>query len=96
MKVLYTEANGFGAVFTRVLDFPKLSRDSLEFIRTHGPNLSLWYNFVHPGLANSDNQRAILYNPRPGTAEAVGCWSLLEDARRCLPLQNLAGIGSDR
>ena len=79
MKVLCTEANGFGAVFTRELDFPRFSQSQLLEVIEESESMKLWHSFILERGAHRD-QRGIDYNPFPGSALAIGCWSLLEDA----------------
>jgi len=72
--VLYTEANGFGAVFTRKMT---ACGTDLPLYINHRPEIcEAQLCFMEP----SRYSRSITYHPRPGSAEAIGCWSFLEDA----------------
>ena len=68
--VLFTESNGFGAVFVR------------EVESAFGDTCTEICGEVQAQIqVDLYGGRYINYSPRPGTADAVGHWSRVEDAK---------------
>ena len=90
--VLYTEQAGSGHVIVReIMLCPKCARNCqrklhlawMRFRRTRQFGTVFCYGGFNRG-------RDVQYSPRPGTFEAIGCWSRLGDAETRFP-SNLPG-----
>jgi len=75
--ILYTEANGFGATFIRVIYLSNYSTAIKGQDLGSGCLLPERTNVWASGVQRY--RKIISYHNKPGSYEAIGCWSMLGD-----------------